>query len=291
MSELSEAALTYVLRGFPVLPVAPHGKSPLGRLVPHGLKDATLDESLAESWWRAEPEANVGLVTGVAFDVLDIDGNEGMASINEAAPWYGEPWDGGPTDNPTIDGPTSQTGRGWHVLVSVSGFRSRAGLLPGIDWRGDGGYVVAPPSIHATGNVYQWLTGWSLEDQPVREAPPWLLNLLAEKEVRTVLSLDRAHSRSVAGTRGTYGQRVLAMELGSVALALPGTRNDQLNESAFVVGQLIAAGEILDAERAVRILMKAGLDAGLSEGEVIGTVRSGIDGGSQHPRQAGRVAS
>jgi hypothetical protein len=286
-----ETAIAYVQRGWPVLPVQPRGKRPLGRLAPHGFKNATLDEGRIEKWWRAEPEANVGLVTGIAFDVLDIDGDEGLASINRAAPWYGEPWDGGPTDNPTIDGPTSQTGRGWHVLVGVTGLGNRTRLLPGVDWKGERGYVVAPPSIHATGSRYQWFSGWSPEDQSVREAPAWLLDLLGPS-MNPVVDIDRAHDRRLAQAGGTYGRRALEIEVGRVALATPGTRNEQLNKSAFAIGQLIAGGKIPDAKGAVRALVQAGLAVGLPERESLTTVRSGIDAGSSRPRQApGRIAS
>ena len=284
---LLEAAIDYIQSGWPVLPVQPRGKRPLGRLAPHGLKDATLDQRLAESWWRSEPEANVGLVTGITFDVLDVDGDEGMASINRAAPWYGEPWDGGPTDNPTIDGPTSQTGRGWHVLVGVTGFGNKAGLLPHVDWRGRDGYIVAPPSIHATGKVYRWLLGWSPGDQAVHEAPTWLLHLL-DPPMSPAVNIDRARDRRLAQAGGEYGRRALEIEVGRVALAAPGSRNDQLNRSAFAVGQLIAGGEIEDATSAVNALIQAGLVVGLSEHEVLGTVRSGIDGGSRRGRRASR---
>src|ERR1035438_7339000 len=81
LGPMLEAALAYASRGWPVLPCEPRGKRPFGLLVSHGLKEATTDPATIEGWWWAEPEANIGLRTGVAFDVLDVDGDEGMAAL------------------------------------------------------------------------------------------------------------------------------------------------------------------------------------------------------------------
>lgn len=70
--DLLDAALDYAARSWPVFPCEPRGKRPLGRLVPHGLKEATTDPAVINGWWAKEPEANIGLRTGVSFDVLDI---------------------------------------------------------------------------------------------------------------------------------------------------------------------------------------------------------------------------
>src|ERR1039458_2652020 len=81
LDPMLEAALAYASRGWPVLPCEPRGKRPLGRFVAHGLTEATTDPATIEEWWRAEPEANIGLRTGVAFDALDVDSDEGMAAL------------------------------------------------------------------------------------------------------------------------------------------------------------------------------------------------------------------
>src|SRR5262245_39141743 len=72
---LLRAALAYSARGWKVFPVEARGKRPLGRLVRHGLKEATTDEATIRNWWRREPRANVGVVTGAAsgVDVVDLD--------------------------------------------------------------------------------------------------------------------------------------------------------------------------------------------------------------------------
>ena len=70
---LLSAALAYARRGWPVLPLREQGKAPDGRLVPHGLNDATTDETQIREWWSQAPSANVGIRTGLGLDVVDLD--------------------------------------------------------------------------------------------------------------------------------------------------------------------------------------------------------------------------
>jgi hypothetical protein len=282
--ELVEAAAAYVHRGWPVFPCEPEGKRPAGRLVPRGLLQATLDEDQVWSWWKREPNANIGLRTGVAFDVLDIDGSEGMIAINEAAPWFGEPWDGGPTDNDTIDGPTVITGRGHHVYVAVTDHGNKTGLIPHIDWRGKGGYVVAPPSIHANGNRYSWFPGWGPDEQEIRPVPAWLLELLTKPVAFDPPAIERG---ARAPSSDAYGRRALESEAGRVVMAPEGQRNDQLNRSAHALGQLVGAG-VLDVDDVINALLVAASRVGLSESEARATIASGLRAGLASPR---RVAS
>jgi hypothetical protein len=85
-TELHEAALTYAHQGIPVFPLAPGTKVPLisaqhgGR----GLHDATTTLSRINAWWKACPDANVGLRTGIRFDVVDLDGPEAVAALKAA---------------------------------------------------------------------------------------------------------------------------------------------------------------------------------------------------------------
>jgi hypothetical protein len=295
MTDNAEAALDYAARGWPVIPLhswtsngctcgredcSSPAKHPC---TSHGLKDSSVDPVQLVAWWRRWPNANIGLLTGVAFDVLDIDGDEGMTSINEAAPWWGEPWDGGPTDNPTIDGPTSQTGRGWHVLVAPTGLGNRAGVLEHVDWRGRGGYIVAPPSLHASGRRYEWFPGWRPDDQEVRTAPAWLLAIL-----RKPAKFALPGARRPRPDEGAYGRAALEREIGRVAIAPDGQRNATLNRAAFAIGQLIAGRAIKDAKGSVAALLSVGRAVGLGEEEVYATVRSGVDAGSRQPRRVPR---
>lgn len=124
---------------------------------PHGCKDATLDEARIRKWWGAWPDANIGIATGHTLPaggdlvVLDIDGAQGEASFalvcDELFP-FPETF-------------SVRTGSGGRHLYARAGrsVRSRAGVLPGLDVRGVGGYVVAPGSVHASGQHYAIETG------------------------------------------------------------------------------------------------------------------------------------
>lgn len=158
-------ALALARRGVPVLPLhEPHeagtpdvscscrradcvsvGKHPR---TSHGLADASRDPDAIAAWWTRWPTANVGAVTGVKFDVLDVDGPTGLCSLARLV---------AAGKVPDVIA-TVVTGRpfSWHLLVAVTGAGNRAAMLPGVDYRGAGGYVVAPPSLHASGRRYQW---------------------------------------------------------------------------------------------------------------------------------------
>jgi hypothetical protein len=150
---LGLVAIRCAERGWPVFPLEPGGKRPNGKLVPHGLKDATLDPEVIERWWRVAPESNIGLPTGIAFDVLDIDSDEALEALNWAMPQGDDP-----ATNPVIIGPTGKTPRGWHAFVAPTGFGNTVdvGGISGIDWRGKGGYIVAPGSTRSDGVPWYW---------------------------------------------------------------------------------------------------------------------------------------
>jgi hypothetical protein len=241
--------------------------------VAHGLTEATTDVAMIERWWRAEPKANVGLRTGVAFDALDVDGDEGMAALAIEIPF----------DDPTVDGPTVTTGKGAHVYVAVTGLGNRAGVLPGVDWRGKGGYVVAPPSVHPSGAVYGWKCG---EDDPafganapIRPAPAWFLDLLDRRPAPAPPRNDRLAKTSA------YGRRALEAECGRLALAPEGQRNHMLNAAAFALGQLVASGA-LSADEVIVSLVEVARLIGLNDTEVEATIESGMTAGLRSPKGA-----
>jgi hypothetical protein len=164
-----------------------------------------------------------------------------------------------------------RTGNGWHLWFHPTGFGNRVHLLPGLDWRGAGGYVVAPPSVHATGGDYRWVRrpGGSL---PV--APPALLGLIEGP------AASGAH-RPIAHP-GRYAQAALAAEADRVARAPVGSRNDTLNRAAFALGRLVGAG-LLDTAGVTGELEAAAWSAGLGRAETRRTIRSGLTAGQRAP--------
>lgn len=269
---LAEAALAYAVKGWSVLPLAPGTKRPLSRFVRHGLLDATDDPEQIERCWTAEPEANIGLTTGSHFDVLDVDGPTAL----DALECWSENRIGG-----DIEGPTVATPRGWHVYIAATGRGNgvNVGGLAGIDWRGRGGYAVAPPSRGADGTSWDWITGTPQDcgaDTPIVPAPEWVLALF-----------DRQHpGPNIPRHAGVspYGAAALERELGRLAVAQPGSRNHSLNSAAHALGQLVGGG-VLDAEQVASSLVVVACRIGLPEAEARRTIASGLRAGLRSPRK------
>jgi hypothetical protein len=230
---------------------------------------ATTDPALVGEWWRRWPQANLALVTGRRFDVLDLDGEQGVEALRAFLSIA-------PLEHP---GPVARTGGGgWHLLYAPTGLGNRVGLLPGVDWRGRGGLIVAPPSQHASGHRYRWVRPLTatLPEVPVR-----LRRLLTPPATeRTTLPPAPAPT----GHSGGYGRAALARERAAVAAARPGRRNATLNRAAFNLGQLVAAG-LLDAKEVRAVLLAAALEAGNPEAKARPTIKSGMSGGAAKPRR------
>lgn len=145
---LRTAALWYAGRGWPCFPCLPREKRPATR---HGLNDASIDKYRVWEWWTDQPDANIGLPTGLAFDVIDVDGAAGIESLH-AEPPLNLP--------PTLGLVLTPRRPGMHRYVAATGLGNKAGLRPGIDYRGKGGYVVAPPSRTEYG-TYSWVTPYA----------------------------------------------------------------------------------------------------------------------------------
>lgn len=145
-------ALAYVDMGFAVFPVR-QNKAPY---TPHGCKDAKKDKRVISAWWRRWPDANIGLATGsasggiIVIDV-DIDEDKGVFGDDSLREWERE-------NGELPQTWTAITGRGGnhYYYRSDQKIKNATGIYPGIDVRGEGGYVVAPPSIHQNGTQYRW---------------------------------------------------------------------------------------------------------------------------------------
>lgn len=146
VNDMLNAALEYARRGWPVLPLVPGRKSPLGKFVPNGHKDATTDEATIREWWGAYPEANIGLRVGPESNllVIDVDNKGGKKGSVEFEKLESEI---GPL--PATRTVRTPTGGFHYYLEFPAEFRDKPlkkELAPGIDLKASG-YVVAPPSI------------------------------------------------------------------------------------------------------------------------------------------------
>lgn len=150
---IQTAAQAYLRRGWSVIPIRPADKRPLIPWRPY--QDDRPSAAEVAGWFQRWPQANIAIVTGTlsGLVVLDIDpGHGGETSLEVLVKRYG----------PLPATLTAATGGGGrHLYFAHPGQRiaNRTGLSPGLDLRGDGGYIVAPPSWHASGRPYRWQPG------------------------------------------------------------------------------------------------------------------------------------
>lgn len=282
---LLEVALQYVNEeGWSVLPLHSRtdgGACSCGRRdcpspakhprVLNGLLNASADPREIREWWTRWPAANVGVRTGdvSGIVVVDVDsyrgGEDGLAELAEE-------------HGPLPATLTALTGGGGRHLVyehpgSAFAIRNKAGLAHGVDLRGDGGYIVAPPSMHASGRSYEWqepraamvpLPGWLREPKRDRPAVPTVLPPLPD------------------ATDHPWVKAAFEGELDDLRRAQQGYRNHQLNEAAFNLGQLVP--HALERGHVESALHDIAVAIGLSEGETRATIKSGIEAGIGAPR-------
>ena len=215
--ELMEAAVSYARAGLFVVPLhwvredgscscasndceKSAGKHPIPF---DGFQSADNDEHRVRQFWRAHPDANIGIRTGQdsGIFVVDVDpgngGNESFSQLESEICRLPE----------TLKVDTGGGGRHFYFKCPTFPFRNTAGKLPGIDTRGDGGMIVAPPSNHRSGRKYEWSAETPFDTARISEAPEVLVNWFRSA---------RTDSRS--GGRQTGPDRFLICER-------PGTRS------------------------------------------------------------------
>ena len=156
------------------------GKHPRVR---HGSKDASSDPFTVCQWWSQWPNANIGIATGSVSNLLvvDVDLRHGGE----------ESWRSFFQQNQLGHTLTALTGGGgFHLYYKLDGKQlgNKTNVLPGVDIRGEGGYVVAPPSLHASGEIYDWKEG--LEPELVTTIPDEIISLIRSSRSFNVILLQ-----------------------------------------------------------------------------------------------------
>ena len=207
MTETLPTALEYAAKGWRVIPIRPGEKRPA---LNNWTQTASSNPDLITEWFEGPyKDHGIGIATGPesGIFILDVDIAEtkaGDETLNDLEQLHG----------PLPETLTVHTGSGgWHLYYRYPShleIRNDAGrrLGPGLDIRGNGGQVVAPPTIHPNGNPYQWDTGCDT----LSDAPEWLLNLLTDPEpTHTPTSVSNsADDDSIAAN---YNQRTNWPEL------------------------------------------------------------------------------
>ena len=227
---LLSIARYYRAKGFSVIPLRPRDKTPLVKWTQYQCRKP-LDEEVSK-WFRSG-QNNIAIVMGSisGICVLDFDSFEAYWQMKKR----GLP-----------EAPTVKTARGYHLYFKYSeGIRNvqNCKRLLKFDVRGDGGYIVAPPSIHPSGCQYRWVKGKSLEDLPLQEVPGW---------IRKELERPSSHS-SQAPLRELYEG------------ATEGERNSSL---ARIAGSLVRDGLTLEECMDLLLTVNERYDPPLEEEEV-----------------------
>jgi len=250
-------ALSYARIGAHVFPV--RGKTPL---IPW--RDGSSDDpsAIAAMPW--------GSATGIGLDcgkssvvVIDIDDLDAIPLLSEKLGWN-------PVEDDTFVARTG--GGGYHVFYKAgeqSVRNSASKVVSGVDVRGEGGYVVLPPSSHDSGSSYEWHRRPEGGIRPIPEKLVGILNYREERPAPAPAPTGRVSER--------WGMAVLAEEAAEIERAAPGTRNNQLNYSAYKVYGAVKGGH-LDKSIADLRLESAAARVGLDSGETALTLASAWEG-------------
>lgn len=191
--DMKKHALEYASWGWAVFPV--HTPKPDGSCSCHhkecsrigkhprisqGRNGATTDPETIERWWDVWPDANIGIATGKESGLVALDVDDG-----------GEDSLAGHALPDTIEQITGSGGR--HLIYARPSdefrYKTRVKFLPGLDSRADGGYIVAPPSLHASGERYDWEGSSDPTEGVAPNAPPdWFLDAIREQPLDESLS-------------------------------------------------------------------------------------------------------
>lgn len=238
-TELLNAALNYAAAGLRVFPLAVSGKKPL---TGHGFKEATTDPEQVRLWWNEYPNANIGIACGTSsigcLTVVDLD-NKPEKDVNGFETLYEWQKENGVLPDTLI---AKTGGGGYHYyFLSDEPFRNGTNILgenSGVDIRSEGGYVVAPPSVHKSGARYEWCSGFDLSkianggtalnklcekkqaERASQAEPPTIAPVYSSGQSTTVRSAPRTMSVPLDRTESIIQRMELSFAEGS--------RNDSL---------------------------------------------------------------
>lgn len=300
MQPIGSYARAYADRGWPVFPCDPATKQPLTR---RGFQDAAKDRATVAAWWAEHPDAMIGLPTGPATGVfvVDLDPKDGetaddlLVALAEA---IGSQWPAAFDEAPKVITPRG----GVHLYFRYpdgEALGNRAGIIPHVDVRGAGGYVIAAPSARADGTTYQ-VRGAFAELFQAPNAPPALIDMILRRgrwgdqppqppagggAARAADALDELDEK--ARRVRAWGLSAFDREIDELRRAPEGTRNDTLNRVAFRLGQLVGA-RALD-EAIARAGLRGVADAWPNRKKSYGTIESGLKGGKAEPADTSAV--
>ncbi len=244
--ELLDYALEYAARGWPVFPLSPREKKPLKGT--RGFLDASTNERILNRFWDANPNCNIGVATGKesGFFVIDIDGEKGSKSFTQLETELGALPD--TLEQKTGSGVGRQLFFRWPATREV---RNKQNLRPGVDIRGDGGYIVVPPSIHPSGGVYEWPYG---DQTPIAEIPPAWLDFICppKKVIRPWERPKKQESKPVQ--LPTAGSAIIERAKRYLAECEPAVQGSGGHDALLWAARAMVVGFELDDSTAISLL-------------------------------------
>lgn len=247
------AALPYAERGLALLPVDEEKRPRTA----HGVYDASTDPATIRAWFRTWPDTGMGVRTGGPGRLLVVDVDRHAGGADGFQTWRA-------LDLADAGEPFARTPRGGEhrYFTAPTPIGCGAGRIgPGVDHRGDGGYVVIPPSVNAYG-PYTWQRSILEADPPPLPAALW--DRLSQPPAQPT-------------TDGGQWQPIVTLEsaVDRLARAEQGERNQTLNLTAFLCGRLCAMGRVDEAD-ALALLQDTACGIGLGVKETMRTLRSGF---------------
>jgi putative DNA primase/helicase len=297
MPDTRKAALKYADFHWDVFPLAPETKEPL---TPNGFKNATIDSEIINGWWEKWPSANIGLACGMS-GVIALDGDP-LHYTDETRAFLADLEENHPTARQV-----TPTGGHHYVYMLPQGVtlnNSSGSLPPGIDVRVNGFIVLSPSTVTYSGDKakekgvedgfrgrYRWDP--SPKDFPPQPLPEHVLELLLPKQRQTPPPYTNGYRNGNGnGANGhharddekeRYAKAALEKELDILARTSEGGRNEQLNKSAFNLGQLVAVGLLSESEVCDQLEIVA-RSIRLDDREIKATIKSGLGDGKGYPR-------
>jgi putative DNA primase/helicase len=271
-----DAALSYAARGWRVFP-AMRKDRPLVKW----MAEATTDEAQIRAWWKRWDRALIGLPTGEAFCVLDVDvkaSPTGFDTLEE----LGVPWARTPTVITPSGGAHAYFAVPYPPIRNTNGGRGR-GIGPQLDWRGLGGYVIAP----SPNSGYRWDDtldiDTTLAEVPVELMPRSFCKRIPSEAVRPCNGLS------------DYAEGALDRAARAIIGAPNGEQERTLNGECFSIGTLVGAGAAPEnfcrdvLQWAARKMVSYDHRRPWRDGELVAKVNRAFDAGMRQPRESGHA--
>lgn len=221
-----EAALKYLELGFSVIPLAPKAKVPQKGFSVMPYRDIRADREQIIRWWTETPDANVAIITGKISDLFVVDFDTHDEAFNETTALQYFP--------DSIITPTVKTPKGGkHLYFKDPGPNVTIGTrtLPGIDHRGNGGYIVAPPSTNGNGKTYEWLI--NLNEVATAAAPPPYISYINKSNIYKGILDDNLQMSTLStnvNNMFSYGRRDNDLFHVAFCMALGKAREEEIHQ-------------------------------------------------------------